>query len=244
LGSNGTSDSRESLLPTYFPESWANQTGALRAVKTPGSIENALYSIAAGQFRLGVLMLEWSPRRSTVEWANQVLARFKDHRTIVATHAYLYDDSTRYDYATRGSEQQWNPLEYRTSQGALADDQPHDGQLLWEALVRRHPGIFLVLSGHVLRQGTGRMSSRGNAGNVVHQVMVDYQMLDEGGLGYLRMLEIFPDGKTLHMKTYSPSLGLYSYAAEQDFRLEVEPPLFKPATLGTTDAAAGQRNGD
>jgi hypothetical protein len=85
-----------------------------------------------------------------------------------------------------------------------------------------------TVSGHVLGQGTGHQTSRGDAGNVVHQLLTNYQMLDEGGLGYLRLLELYPDGKTIHVKTFSPSLGLYSYAAGQDFRLTVEPPLFQP----------------
>jgi hypothetical protein len=224
VGNNGTTDNRESQLSTYFDEEWAKSSGALRAVMTPSQIENAFYSLEAGRFRLGVLMLEWSPRKATVDWANQVLLRFKDHRVIVATHAYVYDDSTRYDRATR-PDQLWSPFDYGTGQGALAEQGSHDGEQLWNALVRRHPGIFLVVSGHVLGQGTGRLTSHGDAGNVVHQILVNYQMLDQGGLGYLRYFEIHPDGRTLHMKTHSPSLGLYSYAAEQDFRLEIEPPL-------------------
>ena len=224
LGNDGTTDSRESLLSNYFDEKWAQSNGALRAVMTPGHIENAFYSLNAGRYRLGVLMLEWSPRRITVEWENQVLTRFKDHRVIVATHAYTYDDSTRYDRATR-PDQQWSPLDYHTAEGAFAEDGNHDGEQLWNDLVRRHPGIFMVVSGHVLGQGTGRLTSRGNAGNAVHQVLVNYQMLDQGGLGYLRFFEIHPDGRTVHMKTYSPSLRLYSYAADQDFRLEIDPPL-------------------
>lgn len=226
LGQNGISDSRESLIRTYFPESWAEQSTALRAVKEKGSIENAFYSLNTGKFRLGVLMLEWGPRLSTVKWANQVLTRFRDHRVVVITHAYLYDDGSRYDYATR-PDQRWSPVEYRTNLGELGKDPSHDGEMLWNALVRRHPNVFLVMSGHVLGQGSGRMTSRGNAGNAVHQILVNYQILDEGGLGYLRLVELLPDGKSIHMKTYSPSLNLYSYATNQDFRLEIEPPLFK-----------------
>lgn len=226
VGTNGTTDHRETLLSRYFTQSWANQSGALRAVMRPGQIENAFYSFELTRFRLGVLMLEWSPRQATVEWANQVLTQYSDHRVVIATHAYLYDDSTRYDRVRRGKTQLWSPFDYGTGQGVQTSDGSHDGEMLWNALVRRHPGVFLVVSGHVLNQGTGRSTSRGDAGNSVHQVLVNYQMLDQGGLGYLRLLEIHPDGRTLHMKTYSPSLGVFSYAAEQDFRLEVEPPLF------------------
>jgi len=225
-GDHGTANTRESLLSKYFSESWANESRALRAVMTPGRLENAFYSLDAGNYRLGVLMLEWAPRRKTVDWANQVLARNLDHRFIIATHAYLYDDSTRYDYATRKNTQHWNPLEYPSAEDTLAEDASHDGEMLWNALVRRHRNVFLVVSGHVLNQGAGRLTSRGDSGNVVHQLLTNYQMLDEGGFGYLLLLEFYPDGKTLHVKTYSPSLRLYSYASGQDYRLQVEPPLF------------------
>jgi hypothetical protein len=227
LGGGGTANSRESLLTEYFSESWASSSGALQTVMTPGNIENAFYSLDAGRFRLGVLMLEWSPRQATVQWANEILLRNADHRVIVATHAYLYDDSTRYDRVNRANDQLWSPFAYATARGEFLADGIHDGEMLWNALIRRHPGIFMVVSGHVLGQGTGRLSSRGDAGNTVHQVLVNYQMLREGGLGYLRFFEILPDGQTLHMKTYSPSLGLYSYSSEQDFRLRVYPPLFE-----------------
>jgi hypothetical protein len=170
-------------------------------------------------------MLEWSPRGQTVAWANQVLVRNAERRVIIATHAYLYHDNTRYDFARRGDSQHWNPLSYATARGDGAAEQNHDGELLWNNLVRRHANVFMVLSGHVLADGAGSLSSTGDAGNTVHQVLVNYQMLDEGGFGYLRLLEIHPDGRQLHMKTYSPSLGVFSYALDQDFTLRVDPPL-------------------
>jgi hypothetical protein len=227
-GEQGSANRRETLLSKYLYEDYAKKSGALRSVAPPGGIENAFYSFDLGRVKLGILMLEWGPRRTIVDWANQILDQYADHRVIVVTHAYLYDDGTRYDYAARGTQQVWNPLTYPTAAGAMADDPSHDGEMLFQALVRRHAGIFLVASGHVLGQGAAHLTSRGDAGNTIHQILANYQMLDEGGLGYLRLLELQPDGRVLHMKTYSPSLGLFSYAAEQDFRLEVEPPLGGP----------------
>jgi hypothetical protein len=226
LSFEGKTIDRSSGMQRRFNEAWARKSGALREVMTPGSIENAFYAIDAGSLRLGVLMLEWSPRGQTVAWANDVLTRNTDRRVIVATHAYLYHDDTRYDFAGRGDSQHWNPLAYGTAHGKGAADDNHDGEMLWNDLVRRHANVFLVLSGHVLADGTGLLSSTGDAGNTVHQVLVNYQMLDEGGLGYLRLLEILPDGRQVHMKTYSPSLGVFSYAPDQDFTLRVDPPLF------------------
>jgi hypothetical protein len=236
MGDNGTTNHRESLLHTYFDETWAraNTNQTLRAVMTPGRIDNAFYTIELGRARVGVLMLEWSPRRVTVQWANEILTQFRNTRVMIATHAYLYDDATRYDFATRGTEQQWNPLDYKTAQGSGAQEGNHDGEMLWNALVRKHPNVFLVVSGHVLRQGAAHLTSVGDGGNTVDQVLANYQMLDEGGLGYLRLLEFLPDGRTLHMKTLSPSLGLFSYASDQDFRIQVAPPLWSAVSAAPT----------
>jgi hypothetical protein len=137
----------------------------------------------------------------------------------------MYHDDTRYDFSRR-PDQQWNPLAYGTAQGDGAAHQNHDGEMLWNNLVRRHANVFLVLSGHVLVDGTGLLSSKGDAGNTVHQVLANYQMLDEGGLGYLRLLEILPDGRQIRIKTFSPTLGVFSHAPDQDFTLQADPPLF------------------
>ena len=124
-------------------------------------------------------------------------------------------------------------MEYRreTARGPLAirpiraEDAPAFRDLRLDAF-KRHPGIFLVTSGHVLGKGEGLLTSKGDQGNTVHQVLVNYQMLREGGLGYLRLFEILPDGKTLRMKTYSPSLGLYAVGKEHAGDLVVEPGLW------------------
>jgi len=160
-----------------------------------------------------------------VAWANEVLSRHPDHHVVVTTHAYLYSDDTRYDYDHLRESQRWNPRAYRTALGDEAPAGSYDGEMLWQGLIKRHASIFLVLSGHVLNDGSGRLTSQGDAGNLVHQLLSNYQMLDEGGLGYLRLLEISGDGTTLRVKTYSPSLGLFATAGDQDFSLRLSPPL-------------------
>jgi hypothetical protein len=181
-----------------------------------------------------VLVLEWSPRTLVVEWARKSLAQFPHERLIFITHAYMYHDDTRYDWKGKGALQEWNPVAYGTAKKIptepAAGDNLHpdgawDGQMLWEGLLKDYSGLFLTLSGHVLGDGTGQLSSRGTAGNLVHQVLANYQMLDEGGLGYLRLLDFSADGTTLVMKTYSPSLRLYATAADQYFSLQIDPPL-------------------
>lgn len=224
-GKNGDAHRRHTLLDEYF-RGPPGAAAPLLAQEKRHAIENAYYRIRLPRVTLGVLVLEWAPRASTVRWANRVLSQFADDRVIVATHAYLYEDSTRYDWHTRGIAQLWNPLWYDMEWLEQLYDREYDGQMLWNALVRRHPGIFLVLSGHVGGGGAGLLESRGDGGNIVEQVLANFQLLDQGGLGYLRLFEIQPDGRSMRMKTYSPSLGQFAIAAAQQAVLPIEPALW------------------
>jgi hypothetical protein len=234
-GPGGSSKDRASLLQQYFPEPPGAAARVLAERAAANDIENAYYRLPLGKVTLGVLALEWAPRASTVAWANEVLDRHPGDRVVVLTHAYLYDDGTRYDWQHKGKAQEWNPRAYPNGKGApeksarpraLAPDAGYDGEMLWQALVKKHAGVFLVLSGHVLGKGAGVLSSRGDHGNVVHQVMVNYQMLEDGGLGYLRLIELLSSGKALRMKSFSPTLGVFATGPDQTGELALEPPLW------------------
>ena len=70
----------------------------------------------------------------------------------------------------------------------------------------------MVLSGHVLNDGLGRLSSTNAFGQVVHQMLVNYQMQALGGEAVLRLIEFLPDGTALILQR---DRGLMSHA---DFR--------------------------
>jgi hypothetical protein len=227
-GTDGSSDRRRSLLSEYFPQAPGAAAKILVETRTPTDIENAYYRVALPHVTIGLLALEWAPRTSTVAWANDVLRRHAGDRIIVLTHAYLYDDSTRYDWKAKGTAQLWSPQHFKLAQDAEAAGDPiNDGQMLWDTLVRKHPGIFLVMNGHVGGKGTGSLASRGDAGNTVQQVLVNFQMLVQGGEGYLRLVEILPDGRTVRMKTYSPTIDRFAGATDQNAEFKVEPALWQ-----------------
>src|SRR4030095_10985544 len=97
-----------------FPEAPGRAREALAASARPGDIENAYYRIPLPRVTLGVLDLAWSPRKPAVAWANEILGQYPRDRVIVLTHAYLYEDGTRYDWWKKGGNQEWNPLAYGT----------------------------------------------------------------------------------------------------------------------------------
>jgi len=140
-----------------------------------------------------VLSLEMGPRQKVIAWANKVLEKHKDRLAIILTHAFLYYGNERYNHK-KGS-QRASPYNYY-GDGA-------DGEMLWHQLVRKHASVMMLVCGHLSSQYVGYRKDFGIHGNVVHQMLVDYEKL-KGGRGFLRLLEFLPDGKTVQVRTYSP----------------------------------------
>jgi hypothetical protein len=166
--------------------------------------------------------LEWGPRNGSVAWASQISSNYPTRKKILITHAYMYSDDTRYDWATKGSSQTWNPHSYGT---ASDPDGTNDGEELWQKLVSIHTNFVMVFSGHVLNDGLGRSSSTNDYGQVVHQMLVNYQMKALGGEAVLRLVEFLPDGETVQVKAYSPYYGTYKTDSQNQFQLTLAPPL-------------------
>jgi hypothetical protein len=78
----------------------------------------------------------------------------------------------------------------------------------------------MTLNGHVLEDGAGRLSTRGDHGQMVHQMMANYQNRAEGGQAYMRLLEFRPDGE-IRVRSFSPSMKMCKVAEDQQFTLKV-----------------------
>ena len=98
-------------------------------------------------------------------------------------------------------------------------DDINDGEQLWQTLVGRHTHFILTLNGHVLRDGLGRLTSAGESGRDVTQVLVNYQMRPKGGDGWLRLLEFRPDGATVQTYDYSPVRGQLNRSPQNEFTI-------------------------
>lgn len=218
-GPNGSAATRDTLLNEYLPMEWFQDWPTLGGVMEEGKIDNSFHVFEVDGNKWMILALEWGPRDQTVHWANEVVANHPDHHVILTTHAYLYFDGTRYDWSEKGRKQNWSPHSYGTAErpGGV-----NDGQQLWEKIVSRHGNFRLTINGHVLGDGAGRLSSRGRHGQQVHQLLMNYQMRQRGGEGYLRLLEFLPDGQTVQVKTYSPVLDEFMTGPEHQFTLPIE----------------------
>lgn len=172
-------------------------------------LENSCLTFQAANRKFLVLGLEFGPRDEAIAWADKVIQEHPDHRVIVVTHCYMNFDETRV-----GEGDKYNPHSYRFG--------GHDGEELWDKLVSRHRNIDLVLSGHILGDGTGRLTSTGLAGHRVHQVLANYQMRPGGGDGYLRILKFVPRENRIYVTTWSPWLKQELTDEQNRFVLEYD----------------------
>ena len=104
--------------PEYFGagSAYANQPTLIETMD-PGRWDNSVHRLEIQGHSWLILSFEWGPRDSVVAWADDVLNRYPDDSVILILHAYLYRDSSRFDWELLGAEdrderQSGNPIGY------------------------------------------------------------------------------------------------------------------------------------
>jgi hypothetical protein len=196
-GPSGNAATRDTLFNEHFAyDLHATQRGFGGAYEL-GKLDNTYHLFSIGGRDVLLLALEWAPRDELVAWAHGIMLQHPERDGILITHAYLNNDELRYDHTDTTRSQRFNPHDYRTP-GTM-----NDGEELWQKLVRHHRFI-ITLNGHVLGDGCGYLASTTDKGNTCHQMLSNYQMREQGGEGYMRLLEFLSDGKRVRVRTYSP----------------------------------------
>lgn len=231
-GNHDYGEGRSSRLSEHFPVSRMETWPTFGGVHEEGRLDNSYHLARIGDQDWIFLALEHGPRDAVLRWADGVLRRYPDRLGMLVTHAYLFRDNVRYDH--RQGKQRASPHGFA--------GEGNDGEQIWQKLVRKHPGMMVVISGHVRTGGpTGSyLPSVGDHGNTVHQMMTNYQKLPGGGAGYLRLLEFLPDGKTVQVRTYSPVKRRTRSSPFQEFTFELRGPT-RPSPSGAASVARVSR---
>jgi hypothetical protein len=189
----GNHDSTNSFT-SYFPATNFMTWPTFGGLMDSNTLDNSYHLFSAGGADWVILALEYQPGSNIVAWANQVANNYPARRKILLTHYYLNTDGTR------------GP----------------SGEMLWQTLVNVQPNFTMVTGGHFWIPGPAYLASTNQFGDVVHQMIVDYQ---GGNEPYLRILEFRPDGKTVQVKAYSPYHGIYLTDSANQFQFILDPPL-------------------
>ncbi len=206
---NTPPDERFTLLNDYFPPSrftgnplYEKNFGADKEkhFMEKGKSDNYYLYFRGGEEKFLIIALEFKPRDNVLTWANQVVSAHPNHRCIVLTHGYL-NAQGKHGMGKYGITGNYPPQ-------------------IWEKFVRKNPNIFMVFCGHIL--GEASSTCAGDAGNTIHQILVDYQnaYIGNGGHGFLRIMTFYPDQNIIENQTYSPSLDVYINRDKSRFTLE------------------------
>jgi nitrogen fixation protein FixH len=183
-----------------------------------GSNENFYGTLTINGKQYLILVLEFVPRDAAVEWAKDVIAGNPDKEVILVTHSYLYSDNTRVDQCD--------------TKDMVGDNY---GDKVWTKLVSQYANFNMVLSGHVTNGKGARRADLGISGNLVNQIFSNYQLLANGGDGYLRIMTFHPSTDTMDVKTYSPYLQSYMTDSGNQFTI----PWHVQANSATTGSISG-----
>ena len=182
----------------------------------PDRHDNSWYHFEAAGLKFLILALEYHPRDEVLDWANRIVAEHPDHRAIVLTHAYLKGNKTR----------NTNKLKLKGN----------NGEQMWQKFVRKHRNMFMVLCGHF--GGEAVLTSAGDHGNQVHQILSDYQGLNNGGESWLRYMVFQPEANQIGIYTYNPALDKFKNGPSSRFDLDYPMALSPVTVLGITRPGA------
>jgi hypothetical protein len=182
-----------------------------------GSTNNNSYQLfSAGGMDFVVIHLEWDPHPTAMfpwpddgsqtwavmTWAVEVLRAHSDRRAIISAHFVIDPENLN------GGLPPWSV----------------QGERFYNWF-RENENVFLMVCGHLWQ--AARRSDPTRAGDAdqdgvcddagrgcIHSVVADYQVLPNGGNGWLRVMTFSPNNDTIRVRTFSPTLETYMEACD------------------------------
>jgi hypothetical protein len=149
----------------------------------------SLFSADGMKFIVIYFEYDSDPDSAVLIWADNLLKTHIDRRAIIVSH-YLVEPGNPAPFGMQGRD-------------------------IYDAL-KGNANLFLMLAGH--RHGEGRRTDVFN-GNTVHTLLADYQERENGGNGWLRILQFSPANNQIRVRTYSPTLNQLETDADSQFTL-------------------------
>ncbi|RYD20430.1 MAG: hypothetical protein EOP88_15075, partial [Verrucomicrobiaceae bacterium] len=138
-------------------------------------------------------------------WAASVLSAHPKVLTMVTTHNYLAETGGTGIFGSGTGQRGYTAQANVGTWGDRPDT--NRPQEVFDAIVKPFNQVYMVICGHMF--GTYNLEKVNNAGNIVHEVLVDYQSLPNGGNGFLRIMDFRPGENKILNSSYSPYLGRY-----------------------------------
>ncbi|MBO4548784.1 MAG: metallophosphoesterase [Abditibacteriota bacterium] len=166
-----------------------------------GRIDNSYRFLTVGDNKYIIFTLEYGPRDEVMEWAGKLIDEHPDCKAIITTHCYLFRDGTTMD----------------AKDMYPAAGRPNNGDDLWEKYIRKHRTIQLAVCGHDPWDLVICRQEKGDAGNMITQILIDPQSTDANlkGACLICFLGFSEDGKKAFVRYYSADRDKYYIRANQ-----------------------------
>jgi hypothetical protein len=188
-----------------------------------GSNENFYGVLTINGKQYLILVLEFIPRTTSLNWAASIVQANPDKEVIVVTHSFLFVDGT-------------------TADRCDTEDKPrsdNDGEQMWESFVSKYPNIIMVVNGHLTAGEAARRADLGINGNLINSMFSNYQTDANGGNGWLRIVTFHPSSNTISVQTYSPYLNSYRTDSDNQFTVNYHNPGFNTGLGKITGRVTG-----
>ena len=200
-------ETEQTFFPKYFNASNSRINREMLIATAPNraglhTLENSAHLLEIGGKwdKLLVITLEFKPRKEVLVWAKSILDQkeYANTRAVILTHHFLNTNATiskKKGYKMAGVS----------------------AQEIWDELISKCPNVVMTVSGHVtsttFKESSVCATFTNDAGGKVFSMMFNPQKLGggytgNGGDGWIRILELLPDGETIKASTYSPLFGI------------------------------------
>jgi len=195
-------------VPAYYEQ--LASTGE-SGVFEEGKFDNSYTTLTVGAHKYLIIGLDFGAKDNVLQWANNVVVKYPDHKVIVLTHGYLVNTGERLNTGVAAC-----PSSY--------DSTLNDANDMWERFISLHENIFLVLSGHKAADDIVSVQHVGVNGNIVTEFLINPQTLDlkyksMGGLGLVAMFYVSEDGSKISVQYYSTIHDKF-YGSKSQFTFE------------------------
>ncbi|MBQ8552425.1 MAG: metallophosphoesterase [Clostridia bacterium] len=185
----GNHDTAEKLNEYFANDDYMRDTMGFYAEK---DVNNSYDILEVGDDKYLLLNLNYSLGDAELEWVDEVLTTYHDHKVIVSIHSFLCSHSgTR---LTR--DDACNP--------SMANVD-YDSAELWENVFSKYENIFLILGGHDPSDDIMMRQDKGVNGNTVTQLLINPQYVDAywKPSGMVAMMYFYPETNEITVEYYS-----------------------------------------
>lgn len=154
---------------------------------------NSYQLFSAAGLNFVIVHLECNAPDSVLAWADETLIAHAQRRAIVTAHMYL---GPRTEPKSKDDH-------FRLPKGRMTWKKCHGSrgntpQQMWDKCFRKHANLFMICCGDQSRSQAYQQTSRGDAGNEVHELLSDY-----GDAG-MRVLRFVPSKNRIEVRTWNP----------------------------------------